>query len=93
MMHLLTFLFCLIAFACLAASMDRHQQAVWGREWSPRTSRGLRITGWCGLVLALRLIVDQDGWALGLVRYSGLTSLAAGIVFGSLIMWQRRAAS
>jgi hypothetical protein len=91
-MHLLTFVFCLIAFACLAASMDRHQQAVWRRELSPGISRGLRIAGWCGLVLALRLITDHDGWALGLVRYSGLTSLAAGLVFGSLIMWQRRTA-
>jgi hypothetical protein len=90
MTHLLTLLFCLVAFALLAVAMERHQQTLFGRVLPAGQSRGFRIAGWCALVLALRFIVDDDGWALGLVRYSGCTSLAAGLVFGALILYERR---
>ncbi|KND61285.1 iron uptake protein [Candidatus Burkholderia verschuerenii] len=89
MTHFLTLVFCVVAFASLAASMERHQQALLGHALPPGQSRGFRIAGWCALVLALRFIVDDDGWALGLVRYSGCTSLAAGLVFGALIVYER----
>ncbi|KMY86447.1 hypothetical protein BUMB_03902 [Candidatus Paraburkholderia calva] len=88
MTHALKLIFCLIAFASLAASMERHQQAVLGHALPAGQSRGFRIAGWCALVLALRYFVDDDGWALGLVRYSGFTSLAAGVVFGALIVYE-----
>jgi hypothetical protein len=89
MTHLLTVLFCIMSFACLAAAMERHQQTVFARVLPAGQSRGFRLAGWCGLVLALRFIVDGDGWALGLVRYSGCTSLAAGLVFGALVLYER----
>ncbi|SAK45649.1 hypothetical protein AWB79_01018 [Caballeronia hypogeia] len=93
MTGLLTLAFCVMAFAFLAFSMDRHQQNVFGRELRAGQSRGFRIAGWCGLVLALRFIVGNQGWALGLVAYSGCTSLAAGLVFGGLIVHERFSAT
>jgi hypothetical protein len=91
MTHGLTLLICVLAFACLALAMDRHQSPVLGRDLSRGQSRAFRIAGWCGLLLALGLIVGDEGWALGLVSYSGCTSLAAGIVYGVLIFRRRDA--
>jgi hypothetical protein len=85
----MTLLFCVMSFACLAVSMERHQAALFGRALDAGRTRGFRIAGWCGLLLALRYIVDGEGWALGLVGYSGDTSLAAGLVFGALIAYER----
>jgi hypothetical protein len=90
MTQLLTLLFCLMAFAFLAVSMERHQRTLFGAPLDAGRTRGFRIAGWCGLVLALRFIVDDEGWALGLVGYSGCTSLAAGLVYGALILYARR---
>jgi hypothetical protein len=89
MTHVLTLIFCVMSFAFLAMSMERHQMALHGRPYSAGRTRGLRIAGWCGLVIALRFIVGEKGWALGLVGYSGCTSLAAGIVIGALIVLER----
>jgi hypothetical protein len=85
----MTLIFCLISFAFLAVSMERHQQTLFRAPLDAGRTRGFRIAGWCGLVLALRFIVDDEGWALGLVGYSGCTSLAAGLVFGALIFYAR----
>ncbi|WP_233271898.1 DUF3325 family protein [Paraburkholderia acidiphila] len=52
--------------------------------------RALRCAGWCALFVALWLAVAAKGWALGLVWYSGCTSLAAAIVYGLLIVYARR---
>jgi hypothetical protein len=87
---LLALIFCLIAFAFLAVAMERHQETLFGRLLPAGQTRGFRIAGWCALVLALRFVVDQKGWALGLVNYSGYTSLAAMLVFGGLIIYGRR---
>lgn len=89
MTHGLPLLICVVAFAFLALAMDRHQNTVFGRELSHGQARGFRLAGWCGLLLALRLVVRDEGWALGLVSYSGCTSLAAGIVYGMLIVRAR----
>ncbi|BCQ27671.1 DUF3325 domain-containing protein (plasmid) [Caballeronia sp. NK8] len=85
----MTLVFCVIAFAFLALSMDRHQTTLFGCELRAGRSRGFRIAGWCGLALALRFVVGNEGWALGLVSYSGCTSLAAGLVYGGLITYER----
>jgi hypothetical protein len=81
---------CVLSFACLAMSMSRHQPTVFGRELSSAVSRALRCVGWLGLLAALALEVYASGWALGLVCYSGCTSLAAGIVYCALIVRERR---
>jgi len=92
MIHVWTLLISLAGFAALALAMDRHQEDLFGRELSPRVTRLLRIVGWAGLLLALGVIVGRQGWALGLVSYSGCTSLAAGLVFLALVVHQRRRA-
>lgn len=90
MTHSLTLLLCVLAFAALALALERHQGAVLGRLLPARISRALRWTGWCGLALALCVIVHRQGYALGLVSYSGHTSLAAGLVYVALIAVERR---
>lgn len=81
---------CVFAFACLAMAMTRHQETVFGRPLPVAGSRGFRVTGWCALLVALWLVVADQGWALGLVCYSGSTSVAAGMVYGALVVWDRR---
>ncbi|ALM86206.1 DUF3325 domain-containing protein [Bordetella sp. N] len=89
MIHALTLLISLAAFACLALAMARHQEDVFGHELTPRVTRILSVAGWAGLLLALWVIVGRQGWGLGLVSYSGCTSLAAGIVCLTLIARDR----
>ena len=88
-MRLGAFVLCVFAFACLAAAMDRHQQALFGAPLPATATRGLRGAGWGALLAALALIVADRGWALGLVDYSGSTSVAAGLVYGALILRER----
>ena len=72
--------------------MERHQEALFHRQLSLRATRGLRIAGWLGLLAALAVAVRSQGWSLGLVSYSGHTSLGAGLVYGALIAFERRSA-
>lgn len=85
-------LLCVLAFACLALSMARHQAAVFGEDLSRAASRGLRGIGWACLLAALWLMVAARGWSLGLVYYGGCISLAAGVVFCALIAHDRLSA-
>lgn len=90
MMHFLSVLICLAAFGSLAMATDRAQIDVLGRELPPATTRALRTVGWALLLASLAIVVGAQGWGLGLVSYSGHTSLAAGMVFLALIVQQRR---
>jgi hypothetical protein len=93
MTRLLVLLLCVGAFACLAIAMARHQETLLGRALPVSQSRCLRGAGWCALGIALALSVAGQGWGLGLVAFSGTTSVAAGIVYGALIVWERGAAA
>jgi hypothetical protein len=86
MIHLLALLLCLLAFAALAMAMARHQEAILGRPLQAHVALALRWGGWCTLALPLAVLVTAQGWALGLVSYSGHTSLAAGLVYLALII-------
>ena len=85
-------LLCVLAFACLALAMARHQAAVFGKSLSRAASRSLRGIGWGGLAAALWLTIAARGWGLGLVYYSGCASLAAGIVLCALAAHERLSA-
>lgn len=85
MMHLLSFTLCLAAFAALALAMERQQHDLFGRPLEPAVKRALRVTGTSALLLALGVLVNWQGWGLGLVMFSGHTSLAAGVVFCTII--------
>ncbi len=85
MSHGLAFGLCLVAFAALAVSMERQQRDLIGRVLRESITRALRIFGACKLLLVLGTLVIWQGWGLGLVMFSGHTSLAAGIVYCALI--------
>ncbi|CAO3432240.1 DUF3325 domain-containing protein [Azospirillum doebereinerae] len=85
MSHLLTFVLCLVGFTGLALAMDRQQHDLIGRSLPGSATLALRIAGTCALLLALGVLVAWRGWGLGLVMFSGHTSLTAGIVHCTLI--------
>lgn len=85
MSHLPAFLLCLVGFATLSMAMDRQQRDLAKRSLSKCISYILRTTGTCGLLLALGILVNQQGWGFGLVMFSGHASLSAGIVYCMLI--------
>jgi hypothetical protein len=89
MTRLLVLLLCVGAFACLATAMARHQETLLGRELPAASSRCLRSAGWSALGIALALVVTDQGWGLGLVAFSGMTSVAVAIVYVGLIAWER----
>lgn len=87
MIHLLSFLCCLVGFAALALAMPRLQEQVRRKHLPARAVRCLRMAGTAMLPLALGLLAWRQGW--GLVAYGGHTSLAAGIVFCALVVHER----
>jgi len=85
MMHLLSFALCLAAFTALALATERQQHDLFGRPLPPAATRLLRVAGTGVMLLALGVLLDWQGWGLGLVMFSGHTSLAAGVVFCAAI--------
>lgn len=91
--HLAIQLLSVPGFALLALAMARHQEDLLGRTLQPVQSRYLRLGGWLLLAAALAVAVEGRGWGLGLVSWIGHLSLAAGLVFTTLIVLQRIRAS
>jgi len=89
MTHLAAFLLSTLGFAALALAMARHQEDLFGRTLAVTATRWLRVAGWAALLLALVVIVKAQGWGVGLVSFSGHTSLGAGLVFGALVVIER----
>lgn len=86
MTHLLLVFLCPLAMGALALATERHQEDIFGAPLAARTTARLRAAGWSTLALALWAVVAREGWGLGLVIYSGHTSLAAGLVYVALIL-------
>ncbi len=89
-MHLVAAALCVGGFAALAIATERQQHALLGRSLFRRASRALRLAGAILLLAALAWLVGDRGWGLGLVMYSGHTSLAAGGVYCALVIASRR---
>jgi fatty acid desaturase len=89
MNHLLSFVLCLAGFTALAFAMHRQQRDIFGRRLRSTTTYGLRVAGACALLLALGILIAGRGWSIGLVIFSGQTSVAAGIVLCALIGYAR----
>lgn len=89
MTHLIVFLLSTLGFAALALAMERHQADLFGHALAAAATRWLRVAGWAALGLALVLIVKAQGWGVGLVSFSGHTSLGAGLVFAALVVIER----
>lgn len=92
MSHLPPFVLCLTGFALLALATDRQQRDLIRRPLSSPVVSALRLAASCLLVVALSLLVYWHGGGLGLVMFSGHTSLGAGIVYCVLIGYSRRRA-
>ena len=90
MSHLLVALLSCVGFAGLALSTERQQEELTGRAWPAARTRAAQAAGWAGLVAASAVAIIDAGWSLGLVSYSGPTSVAAGAVVGGLILARRR---
>jgi hypothetical protein len=91
--HGIAFVLCLPGFVALALAMERHQEDLFEHAFAPSLTRRLRVAGWGALLLALCVLVDAQGWGLGLVSFSGHTSLAAGLVFIALLVQGKRQAA
>ena len=85
MTHLLAFVSCLAGFTALAFATRRQQRDIIGRPLRVTSTYVLRVIGACALLLALGILVARAGWSLGLVMFSGHTSLTAAIVYCALI--------
>jgi hypothetical protein len=89
MSHLVMFLACLGGFVALACGMVRPQEAVFGRVFAPRITRGLRGMGWALLAVSLWVAVQGPTTSLALVAWFGHLSFAAAWVFLALVCHDR----
>ncbi len=89
MSHFVAFMLSLAGFAALASATNRQQRDLFGKALRPATTRLLRLAATAALVGALSVLVVQHGWGLGLVMFSGHTSLAAGVIVCGLIGYAR----
>jgi hypothetical protein len=89
MSHLPPFVLCLAGFTALALSTRRQQRDLLGGSLRPATTYVFRGLGACALLSALGVLVNWHGWSLGLVMFSGHTSMASGIVYCTLIAYAR----
>jgi fatty acid desaturase len=85
MSHLLASALCLAGFAALAFATRRQQRDIFGRPLRPATTYILRFVGACALAFALGILVARQGWSLGLVMFSGHTTITAGLLLCALI--------
>ncbi|WP_441279252.1 DUF3325 family protein [Tardiphaga sp. 172_B4_N1_3] len=65
------------------------QRDIIGGSLPLTTTRVLRVVGTCALLFALGVLATAHGWGLGLVMFSGHSSIAAGIVLCALIRYVR----
>lgn len=93
MTHLLAFALCLAGFAGLALTAARQQRSLFAQPLGASAITVARGAAWAALGVALALLVSAHGWGLGLVMFSGHTSLAAGVVHIALIGWSRTMAA
>ncbi|AUC98998.1 DUF3325 domain-containing protein [Bradyrhizobium sp. SK17] len=89
MSHVLASVLCLAGFAALAFAMRRPQREIIGRSLRSTTIRALRVAGGSALMAALGVLVSRQGLSVGLVSFSGHTSIAAGVVYCLLVGYAR----
>jgi len=92
MSDLISAALCLAGFTALAFAARRQQRDIIGRPLWPATTYLLRVSGACALLSALGILVAGRGWSLGLVMFSGHTSMTAGIVYCVLAVYALRRA-
>ena len=74
----------------MACATARQQEELYGRLLASAATRLLQFGGAAGLLAVLAWLVHSQGWGMGLVMFSGHTSLAAGMVLGALVVIDRQ---
>ncbi len=87
--HLSVLLLSVLAFACLALAMERHQEELFARQLGPGATKGLRVAGWALLCGSSAVALRQPSWAIGLVSWFGCLSAGAGMIFVALMLAAR----
>ena len=90
MIHALALALCLAGFGALALATRRPQHEILRKSLPRRSVTALRLAGSSALLIGLTVLVAAQGWALGLVMFSGHTTLAAALVYVALIVFGRR---
>ncbi|PZA13231.1 DUF3325 domain-containing protein [Rhodopseudomonas palustris] len=90
MSHALAQLLCLLGFTALAFGLRRPQHDILRRSLRRPVVLALRAVGTCALLAALAMLVGTSGWGFGLVKFSGHTTLAAALIYVTLIGYGRR---
>ncbi len=91
MIHAFALTLSLAGFGALALGTRRPQREILRGSLPHRTVLALRIAGSIALLIALTMLVTVRGWGLGLVMFSGHTTLAAALVYVALIIVGRNA--
>ncbi|WP_432787225.1 DUF3325 family protein [Oligella sp. MSHR50489EDL] len=70
--------------------MSRHQENLFGSSRSLLFTRCIRCVGWLILFFAVVVAIMNFGLPLGLIAYSGYTSLGAYLIFLMLLYIERK---
>lgn len=89
MSHLVVQGLCLVAFAALALATRRQQRDLFGTVLRRSTTLAYRIAGAALLLLAFVALASGHGSSVGLVMFSGHTTLAAALTYCGLIAYAR----
>ncbi|WP_022720081.1 DUF3325 family protein [Rhodopseudomonas sp. B29] len=89
MSHAVVQALCLAGFAALALATRRLQRDAFGSPLRPAVTLALRSGAAALLLLSLAVLVTWQGWGVGLVMFSGHTTLAAALVYCALIGYGR----
>ncbi|MFC0241314.1 DUF3325 domain-containing protein [Rhodopseudomonas telluris] len=92
MIHALVLALCVTGFSALALATRRPQHEILRRSLPRRTVTTFRTAGSLALLIALAVLVAGRGSGLGLVMFSGHTTLAAAVVYVGLIAYGRTSA-
>ncbi|MEP1444576.1 MAG: DUF3325 domain-containing protein [Paraglaciecola sp.] len=82
-MIIISFILTFIGFFALSLTMQKHAKQIFTSINKPRyrlskiQMKLLTTTGHLGLMLAALICIQHSGWALGLVYWTGLLTIAA----------------
>lgn len=88
-MHAVIFCIALAGFFATCLASSRQQERLFGRTIHGGAQVLLRFVACASFCAALVYAVHEAGWSFGFVIWFGHLSLAAGVVFLSLIVFDR----
>lgn len=88
-MHAVIFCLTLIGFGAACLASPRQRERLFGRTIQVGAQVSLRLVACASFCAALVYAVHEAGWSFGPVIWFGHLSLAAGVVFITLILFDR----